>query len=370
MSAIGFGGSMQYVAITLLVSAFDPLQAFLLALMVNARHVFYGLSMLDKYKGLGKARFFLVFALCDETFSLASTLDPPEGVERRDFYLWITLLDYLYWVGATALAALLAVPGGPGAAGGGDVSGQGPAPRHHGAAAPLEEQRAALHRRRHGGVYASGAGDLCLTDFPRINPSRPAQNGTAARGRGSFLRFRGDTMRKHLFFWELAGFVFTGAAGTLLHFAYEWSGGSVLVAAFSAVNESTWEHMKLLFFPLFLFSLVQFCLMGRNYPNLPAVRAVSTLTGLALIPVLFYTYTGVLGYHMMWADIAVFFLADLGAFLVDFSLLRRGRLSQPWQQLLGLAALWALAFCFVWCTFRPVHLALWRDPVTNKFGIL
>ena len=128
MSAIGFGGSMQYVAITLLVSAFDPLQAFLLALMVNARHVFYGLSMLDKYKGLGKARFFLVFALCDETFSLVSTLDPPEGVERRDFYLWITLLDYLYWVGATALGGLLAVPGGPGAAGGGDVSGQGPAP--------------------------------------------------------------------------------------------------------------------------------------------------------------------------------------------------------------------------------------------------
>ena len=205
MSAIGFGGSMQYVAITLLVSAFDPLQAFLLALMVNARHVFYGLSMLDKYKGLGKARFFLVFALCDETFSLVSTLDPPEGVKRRDFYLWITLLDFLYWVAATALAALLAVPGGPGAAGGGDVSGQGPAPRHHGAAAPLEEQRAPFHRRRHGGVYASGAGDLCLTDFPRINPSRPAQNGTAARGRGSFFAFQGG--------YDAETPVFLGAGG-------------------------------------------------------------------------------------------------------------------------------------------------------------
>ena len=176
-------------------------------------------------------------------------------------------------------------------------------------------------------------------------------------------------MRKRLFYWELAGFLFTAALGTLLHFVYDWSGGSTLAAAFSAVNESTWEHMKLLFFPLFLFSMVQFCLMGRNYPNLPAVRAVSTLTGLALIPVLFYTYTGVLGYHVMWADVAVFFLADLGAFLADFSLLRRGRLSQPWQQLLGLAVLWALAFCFVWCTFRPVRLALWRDPVTNQFGI-
>ena len=107
MSAIGFGGSMQYVAITLLVTAFDPLQAFLLALMVNARHIFYGLSLLNKYKGLGGARFFMVFALCDETFSLVSTLEPPEGVARKDFYFWITLLDYLYWVGGTALGGLL-----------------------------------------------------------------------------------------------------------------------------------------------------------------------------------------------------------------------------------------------------------------------
>ena len=94
-------------ALFLLVTAFDPLQAFLLALMVNARHIFYGLSLLNKYKGLGGARFFMVFALCDETFSLVSTLEPPEGVARKDFYFWITLLDYLYWVGGTALGGLL-----------------------------------------------------------------------------------------------------------------------------------------------------------------------------------------------------------------------------------------------------------------------
>ena len=98
---------MQYVAITLLVTAFDPLQAFLLAVMVNARHIFYGLGMLDKYKGLGKARPFLIYVLSDETFSLVSTLEPPEGVERKDFYFWISLLDYSYWVIATALGGLL-----------------------------------------------------------------------------------------------------------------------------------------------------------------------------------------------------------------------------------------------------------------------
>ena len=107
MSAIAFGGSMQFVAVTLLTTAFDPIQAFLLSVMVNARHMFYGLSMLEKYRGLGKVRGFLIYVLCDETFSLVSTVEPPEDVERKDFYFCIALLDYLYWVTATALGGLL-----------------------------------------------------------------------------------------------------------------------------------------------------------------------------------------------------------------------------------------------------------------------
>ena len=107
MSAVAFGGSMQFVAITLLTSAFDPLQAFLLSVMVNARHIFYGLSLLGKYRGLGRVRGFLIYTLCDETFSLVSSLEPPEHVERRDFYFWISLLDYSYWIIGTALGGLV-----------------------------------------------------------------------------------------------------------------------------------------------------------------------------------------------------------------------------------------------------------------------
>lgn len=107
MSMIAFGGSMQFVAITLLTTAFDPVQAFLLSIMVNARHMFYGLALLNKYKGLGKVRPFLIYVLCDETFSLVSTLEPPAGVERKDFYFWISLLDYLYWVCGTMAGGFL-----------------------------------------------------------------------------------------------------------------------------------------------------------------------------------------------------------------------------------------------------------------------
>ena len=107
MSAVAFGGSMQFVAISLLTTAFDPVQAFLLSCMVNARHLFYGLSMLEKYRGLGGARVPLVYVLSDETFSLVSTAEPPQGVDLKYFYLSLSLLDYAYWVFGTALGGLL-----------------------------------------------------------------------------------------------------------------------------------------------------------------------------------------------------------------------------------------------------------------------
>lgn len=176
-------------------------------------------------------------------------------------------------------------------------------------------------------------------------------------------------MRKRLFFWELGGFLFTAALGSLLHFTYGYSGGAPLAAAFSAVNESVWEHMKLLFFPVFFFSVVQVCVLGRTYPNFLAARAVGLLAGLALIPTLFYTYTGIVGAHVLWADIAVFLLADLTVFLLDRPLLATGRLSRGWQQVAGLVLLWGLAFLFIWCTFHPPLWNLWRDPVTGLYGI-
>lgn len=107
MSAIAFCGSMQFVAITLLTTAFDPLQAFVLSVMVNARHLFYGISMLEKYKGLGKLRAFLIYTLCDETFSISSGITPPDNISRKHFYFSISLLNYLYWIGGTFLGGIL-----------------------------------------------------------------------------------------------------------------------------------------------------------------------------------------------------------------------------------------------------------------------
>lgn len=97
-----FAGAMEFALAGLLVGAFAPIEAMLLALMINARHIFYGISMLDKYRGLGAKRAYLIFALTDETFSVNYSAEPPSGVSRGDFYFFVSLLNHLYWaLGAT-----------------------------------------------------------------------------------------------------------------------------------------------------------------------------------------------------------------------------------------------------------------------------
>lgn len=107
MSLMAFAGSAQYVAITFLTSTFNPVYALVMTLMVNARHLFYGISMLDKYKDIGKLKPYLIFGLCDETFSIIYSAEPPEDVNRNWFSFFITLLDHSYWVLGSALGGVL-----------------------------------------------------------------------------------------------------------------------------------------------------------------------------------------------------------------------------------------------------------------------
>lgn len=107
MSLIVYAGSAQYAAITFLTSVFNPVYALLLTLMVNARHIFYGLSLMNKIKGAGKLKPFIIYWLSDETFSVLCASEPPEGVNRNWFMFFIGLLDYLYWSAGTMTGSLL-----------------------------------------------------------------------------------------------------------------------------------------------------------------------------------------------------------------------------------------------------------------------
>lgn len=107
MSVTIFAGSMEFVAASLMLTAFDPLNALVLSLMVNARHLFYGISMIDKFRGVGKKKYYLIFGMCDETFSINCTAQLPDDVDRGWFMFYVTLLNQIYWFAGATLGGLL-----------------------------------------------------------------------------------------------------------------------------------------------------------------------------------------------------------------------------------------------------------------------
>jgi 4-azaleucine resistance transporter AzlC len=106
MSLLIFAGSMEFVAANLLLISFNPINALFLTLMVNARHLFYGISMLDKYKGIGKKKLYMIYGLCDESFSINGTVDVPKNVDKGWFMFFVTLLNHCYWVIGSAIGGI------------------------------------------------------------------------------------------------------------------------------------------------------------------------------------------------------------------------------------------------------------------------
>lgn len=107
MSIIVFGGSIEFVAVSMLTSAFAPVQTFIMSLMIQARHLFYGLSMLDKYKNVGIKKYYLIFGMCDETFSINCSVDIPKGIDKGWFMFAVTLLDHLYWINGSLIGGIV-----------------------------------------------------------------------------------------------------------------------------------------------------------------------------------------------------------------------------------------------------------------------
>lgn len=107
MSLLIFGGSLEFLAVQMLLSPFAPAQVLILTLLVQARHLFYGISMLDKFKGMGWKKYYLIFGMCDETFSVNYTADIPEDVDKGWFMFFVTLLNQFYWVASATIGGLI-----------------------------------------------------------------------------------------------------------------------------------------------------------------------------------------------------------------------------------------------------------------------
>ena len=167
--------------------------------------------------------------------------------------------------------------------------------------------------------------------------------------------------------WQLGGFAFTAVFGTALHFLFDWSGKSTVVGLFSAVNESIWEHMKLLYYPALLFAVIEWAFWGGAVEQFWCVKLAGLLFGLALVPVLYYTYTGAFGVEKDWFNIAIFFLAAAAVYWLESRLFGL----TPACQLppgLCLGAIGLIGAAFVMLTFSPPRWPLFADPVTGTYG--
>ena len=107
MSLTIFGGSLEFVAVEMLLSAFAPLQTLVMALVIQARHLFYGIAMLDRFKGMGWKKFYLIFGMCDESFSINYSVKIPENVDKGWFMFFVTLLNQIYWVAVATAGGIL-----------------------------------------------------------------------------------------------------------------------------------------------------------------------------------------------------------------------------------------------------------------------
>ena len=174
-------------------------------------------------------------------------------------------------------------------------------------------------------------------------------------------------MKRSIGLWQLWGFAATSLGGTLLHFLYDWLGGAAWIAPFSGVNESTWEHMKLLFWPTFIFAVVQ-SFFFKDRKDFWCIKLRGILLGLILIPIIFYTFNGVIGKSPDWINIAIFFISSATAYLCEVRLFNKNELHCKAPKA-AIAALSVIALFFVIFTFRTPEIGIFMDPLTGSYGI-
>lgn len=166
--------------------------------------------------------------------------------------------------------------------------------------------------------------------------------------------------------FQIFSAIFVMILGTLLHFTYEWSEGNLLVASFSAVNESTWEHLKLLFYPMLLTTIIGYFYFSKTKHIFLCANTIGILTAVSFTTVFFYTYTGIIGTNFAFLDIGSFFIAVIfGEFVIYKLLLSNFSCNKK----TAFIVLLVLLLCFILFTYATPEIGLFRDPVSNEFGI-
>jgi hypothetical protein len=173
---------------------------------------------------------------------------------------------------------------------------------------------------------------------------------------------------KKVLIYEIIGTAFIIFLGSALHFTYEFSGRFAFVGVFSAVNESVWEHLKLAFWPSVIWLLIEYLPVKKLTNNFFESKTLGTCTMIALIPIVFYSYTSITGESIFVIDIATFIVAVVVGQIVSYTLFMKKQFSRNTDKI-ALVILIALGIAFIVFTFYAPHLPIFQDPVSGGYGI-
>jgi len=164
--------------------------------------------------------------------------------------------------------------------------------------------------------------------------------------------------------------IFTWILGTILHFTYDWSNQNAIVGVFSAINESTWEHLKLLFFPMLITTIIGYFYIGKKIPDFLCAKTCGIVGSMLFVIVFFYTYTGVIGRNFSFLDIGSFFVAVLLGEYVAYKIITSVNTNFKCDKNWAIIILTLLFMSFVIFTYFTPQIGLFKDPIENVYGIL
>ena len=167
--------------------------------------------------------------------------------------------------------------------------------------------------------------------------------------------------------WQIIFVIICIILGTILHFTYELSGNNIIVGLFSAVNESTWEHLKLAFFPMLVIAIIGNFVIGMRSKNYWFAQAAGIIIAVTFIIVFFYTYTGIIGQNFDFINIGTFIFAIFLGGIVSYKILKSRKSYNA--EFVSIIFLIILLFSFILYTFNPPQIQLFKDPITNIYGI-
>ncbi len=182
-------------------------------------------------------------------------------------------------------------------------------------------------------------------------------------------RFFGKVKENKLIKSQTIVILFSLVLGTLLHFTYEWSGENLFVGSFSAVNESVWEHLKLVFYPMLIAMIIEYFFVKNVSKNYLEAKTIGIFTAISFIVVTFFTYSGIIGTSIIVIDILIFIISIILGEYVSYKLMKRSDESTVTTEVLSIIILIFLLICFVIFTYLPPEVNLFRDVTTGIYGI-